>query len=61
MNAQNTEKSVSGIRVTKIFIFPSSEEADEATKLPQIKKKFKYEKSNETQLYNICRWSTNLA
>ena len=34
LNAQNTEKSVSAIRVAEIFIYTSSEEADKAIKLP---------------------------
>ena len=36
LNAQNTEKSVSAIRAAEIFISTSSEEADEATKLPKF-------------------------
>ena len=36
LNAQNTEKSVSAIRAAEIFISPSSEEADEATKLSNL-------------------------
>jgi hypothetical protein len=36
LNAQNTEKSVSAIRAAEIVISTSSEEADEATKLPKL-------------------------
>ena len=52
LNAQNTEKSVSAIRAAEIFIFTSSEEADEDIKLPKlpiiplIKKKFKCDQFN---------------
>ena len=36
LNAQNTEKSVSAIIAAEIFISTSSEEADEAIKLPKL-------------------------
>ena len=52
LNAQNTEKSVSAIIAAVIFISTSSEEADEAIKLPTLsiipllKKKFKCDQYN---------------
>ena len=36
LNVQNTEKSVSVIIAAEIFISTSSEEADEAIKLPKL-------------------------
>ena len=40
LNALNTEISVSAIRAAEKFISTSSEEADEATKLPKLKIKY---------------------